>query len=775
MSAGQENDVTVVRLDRASESKIGESPECHVTEGPFKGIVVKQTVDEKGRLPPVGNPNVRTWFFAHTRDKNTDLENATYSRERREICFWFRRKASKSDQISQTTKYFKSLIEPEHFPKDYVSFIKKSMLLMQEFPLMRRVQLSVRPEPDTEGDYDGFSLRPEAEDEEPPIENFITVLTPAVYDYQYLPEVPVSRKNHVTFRIMASAEAHVALSHVYGDTDRRTYEIVLGGWNNTKSAIRYGGRGPIEVEANTPGLLNAEDFQAFWIMWSDDRGSLEVGRGMTRGLNCILRWPKIPPAKQHSINLMSVSTGPGSQGRWEFIEYLSAVTKVSETKASKRAKVRRGVVWYAKKTKMLENLEAAFPSCINTQQLLSISSVRLTDMLEAVVFLKDLLKLGLALEVARGVWLRSPTHHLDIAHEIKMVSEMPRLIGREAPTVALVTVLYCDKQAMDTMMDDKVSYVVHSVDSTGNSKSTVYTVGRIGDHKVVAMKLRKIAIQGSTKASHAKAIEQLIGIFDQLQHVLIVTTGGAVPNYTEYDKHLKRGDVAVSVPKTADGPMYVHCSDVDLGPAGGGGGGGGGGDQAFFSTSVWNSADDTIAKVARQMYDVSVSRGGHEVLRSWEKYSESGQEQLRSIDDRFHRPPGKTDRLYAVLEGERDPVLVRHPVPPPEKRYAYRESTPNVRLGPIGCGRAVSRSDGLRMEFANCHGVIAYDRGLHHVVEAVMNSRVSSLGLVLGICDYLDGTKTRTWQPYAAVCAASFAKSLVLGLPVFGRRRGYYQ
>lgn len=47
-----------------------------------------------------------------------------------------------------------------------------------------------------------------------------------------------------------------------------------------------------------------------------------------------------------------------------------AVTKVSETKASKRAKVRRGVVWYAKKTKMLENLEAAFPSCINTQQLL---------------------------------------------------------------------------------------------------------------------------------------------------------------------------------------------------------------------------------------------------------------------------------------------------------------------------------------------------------------------------------------------------------------------
>lgn len=79
-------------------------------------------------------------------------------------------------------------------------------------------------------------------------ENFITVLTPSVYDYQYLPEVPVSRKTHVAFRVHAAADAHIALSHVYGDTDRRTYEIVLGGWNNTKSAIRYGGKGHVEVE-----------------------------------------------------------------------------------------------------------------------------------------------------------------------------------------------------------------------------------------------------------------------------------------------------------------------------------------------------------------------------------------------------------------------------------------------------------------------------------------------------------------------------------------------
>jgi len=36
------------------------------------------------------------------------------------------------------------------------------------------------------------------------------------------------------------------------------------------------------------------------------------------------------------------------------------------------------------------------------------SLVSLSDMLEAVVFLKDLQSRGLVLEVSRGVWLRAP-------------------------------------------------------------------------------------------------------------------------------------------------------------------------------------------------------------------------------------------------------------------------------------------------------------------------------------------------------------------------------
>jgi nucleoside phosphorylase len=37
--------------------------------------------------------------------------------------------------------------------------------------------------------------------------------------------------------------------------------------------------------------------------------------------------------------------------------------------------------------------------------------------------------------------------------------------------------------------------------------------------------------------------------------------------------------------------------------------------------------------------------------------------------------------------------------------------------------------------------------------------------VVRGICDYCDSHKNDQWQPYAALCAAAYARSLVQALP----------
>ena len=47
MTTGQEDDMNIVRLDRTPQSKLKESGQIyHVADGQFKGIVVKQTMDE---------------------------------------------------------------------------------------------------------------------------------------------------------------------------------------------------------------------------------------------------------------------------------------------------------------------------------------------------------------------------------------------------------------------------------------------------------------------------------------------------------------------------------------------------------------------------------------------------------------------------------------------------------------------------------------------------------------------------------------------------------
>ena len=55
--------------------------------------------------------------------------------------------------------------------------------------------------------------------------------------------------------------------------------------------------------------------------WVQDGCWVQVGCGMVYGEQQLLQWI-IPPRKLHSINLMSVSTGPASDGQWEFVEYL---------------------------------------------------------------------------------------------------------------------------------------------------------------------------------------------------------------------------------------------------------------------------------------------------------------------------------------------------------------------------------------------------------------------------------------------------------------------
>ena len=45
------------------------------------------------------------------------------------------------------------------------------------------------------------------------------------------------------------------------------------------------------------------------------------------------------------------------------------------------------------------------------------------------------------------------------------MKDMPQLTGKEQPTVAIITSLYCEKLAVDSMINDKTTFVKYKTES----------------------------------------------------------------------------------------------------------------------------------------------------------------------------------------------------------------------------------------------------------------------------------------------------------------------
>jgi hypothetical protein len=58
----------------------------------------------------------------------------------------------------------------------------------------------------------------------------------AIHAYDYI--WATTDTNYLEFEVMACNDAHIALTQSPGNTSYNTFEVVIGGWGNTKSVIR---------------------------------------------------------------------------------------------------------------------------------------------------------------------------------------------------------------------------------------------------------------------------------------------------------------------------------------------------------------------------------------------------------------------------------------------------------------------------------------------------------------------------------------------------------
>jgi hypothetical protein len=129
------------------------------------------------------------------------------------------------------------------------------------------------------------------------------VHTPKDYGYNYFWLAGLT-SHHVIVSVKAAGDAHIAVSEVAGDV-AVAYEIVIGGWSNTRSAIRDIAMQEPKVQVDTPGMLSASEFRTFWIRWAG--GHVEVGQGHDVGNNRFMNWQQTNAV--YNITAVGVSTG----------------------------------------------------------------------------------------------------------------------------------------------------------------------------------------------------------------------------------------------------------------------------------------------------------------------------------------------------------------------------------------------------------------------------------------------------------------------------------
>lgn len=436
-----------------------------------------------------------------------------------------------------------------------------------------------------------------------------------------------------------------------------------------------------------------------------------------------------------------------------------------------------------------EVLEHAYPNSV-TKDVLA-ESLRCT-LDEVTEFLGILEKSGLieCVNEEKGEWIRKT-----------QIQEPTHQARQDHPTVAIITCLYPEKQSVDMYIEN--SNTVYSYSTFG--ESNVYTFGEIGGHRVVSTKLSMIGGDRVAATSAGSLTTRLLGVFQHIQHVIIVGIGGGVPHFTDPEMHVRLGDVVVSHSigdgdESTNRPIgaYVYAHNVI-------------GDMetltkrstinGLLEVREWTPKENTLAQIVRNW-------DRKDFLLAWHQDSEqlinklNKQYETQELD--FSRPPHDTDVL-TVITGEGKVVVFPHP--------NANRTTPLYHLGPVGsmftlCEKPATKAptipntplkqtakgkeqaenlkeqnretnaetetinsqqlnEQLRDRFISEYHLRAYDTGFDSVIAAIVGSRVDSWVLIRGVADYQQGTTKlgKRWQHYASANAAAMVRTILSHIP----------
>ncbi|KAJ4856566.1 ankyrin repeats (3 copies) domain-containing protein [Trichoderma breve] len=248
----------------------------------------------------------------------------------------------------------------------------------------------------------------------------------------------------------------------------------------------------------------------------------------------------------------------------------------------------------------------------------------------------------------------------------------------------------------------------------GGSKSSQYTLGRIGDHNVVIACL-PAGLTGTNAAATVAA--KLILQFTSIRFGLLVGIGGGVPSR---ESDIRLGDVVYDFGKTRPGE--------------------------FETTGFLNTPPIVLLDALSKIQADHLSGNS-----KFSQYLQRITHQLGIMPD-----DPKTDTLFeSSYEHVEGPTCENCD----DKQLVHRKPRNQdivIHYGTVASGNQVIR-DGITRDklSSKLGGILCFEME----AAGLMNSFPCLV--IRGICDYADSHKNKAWQPYAASAAASYAREVL--------------
>ncbi|OJI99266.1 hypothetical protein ASPVEDRAFT_38717 [Aspergillus versicolor CBS 583.65] len=306
-------------------------------------------------------------------------------------------------------------------------------------------------------------------------------------------------------------------------------------------------------------------------------------------------------------------------------------------------------------------------------------------------------------------------------------------------TVGWICAIIAEYVAAQAFLDEKH----HGALSLPPHNKNDYTLGRIGKHNVVISVL-PIGEYGTSSAS--RVAEDMISSFPNIRVGLMVGIGGGAPS----PKHdIRLGDIVVSIPHNGLGGVIQY----DFGKTVQG--------QCFQLTGFLDQPP-TVLRAAVNGLRAQYESEGHQLEVAVRKVFET----KPRLQKRYGRPDPASDRLYqshiihpadgegpcTISCGDGISCLV--------SRVSRAEDDDNlvIHYGLIASANQLMKDASVRDKLAAQNDVLCFE------MEAAGLMNHFPCLVIRGICDYADSHKNNSWQGYAAMIAAAYARDLLYRL-----------